>query len=117
MRVVLQDDTWEHQGAHVFLPGGNLRLLQGLARGIPIMYSSPARLVQYSAKGVSHGPVSVCERMTVAVLGRHVCVLPTHGTSQHRQLTGGRSRLRFGWQHGSIAPACQGLQKQLYMAC
>jgi hypothetical protein len=43
---------FEHQGAHVFLPGGNLRLLQGLARGIPILYKTPARLIQYCSKGV-----------------------------------------------------------------
>jgi len=36
----------------VFLPGGNLRLLQGLAKDIPIMYSTPARLLQYCESGV-----------------------------------------------------------------
>jgi hypothetical protein len=46
------DDAHEHQGAHVFLPGGNLRLLEGLAQGIPIMYDTPARLLQYCTSGV-----------------------------------------------------------------
>lgn len=50
----LQDDTYEHQGAHVFLPGSNLRLLQGLAKGVPILYKTPALLVQYCDKGVRH---------------------------------------------------------------
>jgi hypothetical protein len=51
--VCVQDDTYEHQGAHVFLPGSNLRLLQGLAKGVPILYKTPALLVQYCSKGVS----------------------------------------------------------------
>jgi hypothetical protein len=47
------DDEHEHQGSHVFLPGGNLRLLEGLAQGLPIFYNAPARLLQYSSTGVS----------------------------------------------------------------
>lgn len=50
---VCQDDLYEHDGAHVFLLGGNLRLLQGLARGLPVTYNTPARLVQYCSHGVS----------------------------------------------------------------
>eukprot|EP00882_Tetradesmus_deserticola_P027363 GHRQ01030261.1.p2 GENE.GHRQ01030261.1~~GHRQ01030261.1.p2 ORF type:complete len:133 (+),score=71.63 GHRQ01030261.1:173-571(+) len=46
------DDEHEHQGSHVFLPGGNLRLLQGLALDLPIFYKAPARLLQYSSAGV-----------------------------------------------------------------
>ncbi|WIA32039.1 hypothetical protein OEZ86_002891 [Tetradesmus obliquus] len=46
------DDEYEHGGSHVFLPGGNLRLLEGLAQGLPIFYNSTARLLQYSAAGV-----------------------------------------------------------------
>eukprot|EP00775_Hariotina_reticulata_P006150 gene6150-6387_t len=54
------DDAHEYQGAHVFMPGGNLRLLEGLAQGIPIMYNTPARLLQYSAAGVQvHTPAGV----------------------------------------------------------
>lgn len=41
------------QGAHVFLPGGNLRLLEALAQGVPIAYNARARLVQYCSTGVS----------------------------------------------------------------
>lgn len=52
MKYWALDDMFEHQGAHVFLPGGNLRLLQGLAKGIPILYKTPARLIQYCSKGV-----------------------------------------------------------------
>lgn len=51
------DDEHEHQGCHVFLPGGNLRLLEGLAQGIPIFYNAPARLLQYSSTGVSAAAV------------------------------------------------------------
>jgi hypothetical protein len=46
------DDEYEHQGSHVFLPGGNLRLLEGLAQGIPTFYNATARLLQYSSTGV-----------------------------------------------------------------
>eukprot|EP00879_Flechtneria_rotunda_P010703 GHRR01011185.1.p1 GENE.GHRR01011185.1~~GHRR01011185.1.p1 ORF type:complete len:666 (+),score=276.42 GHRR01011185.1:1382-3379(+) len=46
------DSEHEHEGAHVFLPGGNLRLLQGLVQGVPILYKARARLVQYSTSGV-----------------------------------------------------------------
>uniref|UniRef100_A0A383WKI0 Amine oxidase domain-containing protein n=1 Tax=Tetradesmus obliquus TaxID=3088 RepID=A0A383WKI0_TETOB len=46
------DDEYEHGGSHVFLPGGNLRLLEGLAQALPIFYNSTARLLQYSAAGV-----------------------------------------------------------------
>lgn len=50
--AVVQDDMWEHQGAHVFLPGGNLRLLQGLAKDVPILYKTPAQLIQHCSQGV-----------------------------------------------------------------
>lgn len=56
----MQDDQFEHQGAHVFLPGGNLRLLQGLAKDIPIMYNTPARLLQYCESGVRATVSSTC---------------------------------------------------------
>lgn len=48
----LQDDAFEHQGAHVFLPGGNLRLLEALAKDMPIMYNTAARTLQYCSTGV-----------------------------------------------------------------
>ena len=50
--AVVQDDMWEHQGAHIFLPGGNLRLLQGLAKDVPILYKTPAQLIQHCSQGV-----------------------------------------------------------------
>lgn len=37
----------------VDVTGGNLRLLEGLAQGIPTFYNAPARLLQYSSSGVS----------------------------------------------------------------
>jgi hypothetical protein len=62
------DDEHEHQGSHVFLPGGNLHLLAGLAQGLPIFYSAPARLLQYSSTGVR---VIAAELQSyVALLGR-----------------------------------------------
>jgi lysine-specific histone demethylase 1 len=37
----------------VFLAGGNLRLIEALAEGLPVFYNSPARLLQYSKQGVA----------------------------------------------------------------
>lgn len=47
------DDPYELQGAHVFLPGGNMRLVAALADGVPVLYNCPAQLVQYSSQGVA----------------------------------------------------------------
>eukprot|EP00976_Prorocentrum_cordatum_P082258 1184743-Prorocentrum_minimum.AAC.2 len=33
-----QDDPHEIEGDHVFLPGGNMRLVAALAEGVPIFY-------------------------------------------------------------------------------
>ena len=61
-----QDDQYDHTGAHVFLPGGNLRLLQGLAKDIPILYNSPAQLIQYCSKGVRQAPAAAADQVHMA---------------------------------------------------
>ena len=38
------------QGEHVFLPGGNLRLVEGLLTNIPILYNAVVTHVDYSAE-------------------------------------------------------------------
>jgi lysine-specific histone demethylase 1 len=57
------DDPYEHPGDHVFLPGGNLRLVAALAADVPIFYSAPVTLVDYSGgpgAGVSvHTPAGL----------------------------------------------------------
>ncbi|KAK9814743.1 hypothetical protein WJX72_010741 [[Myrmecia] bisecta] len=52
MRNWDQDDPYELQGGHCFLPGGNLRLVAGLAKGLPIFYNSPVQEIRYCQSGV-----------------------------------------------------------------
>jgi hypothetical protein len=56
----------------VFLPGGNLRLLEGLAQGVPIFYKAPARLLQYSSTGVS---TLLPAKFAAELLGNALCCL------------------------------------------
>jgi hypothetical protein len=58
--MAMQDDLYEFEGSHVFLPGGNLRLVQALGQDVPIFYKAPARLVQYSETGVRMALCGVC---------------------------------------------------------
>ncbi|BDA49228.1 Lysine-specific histone demethylase 1 homolog 1 [Coccomyxa sp. Obi] len=53
LRTWDQDDPHEMQGAHTFLPGGNLRLVAGLTDGLPIMYNSVVKEIRYSTKRVA----------------------------------------------------------------
>jgi len=61
------DDAHELQGAHG-LRGGDLRLLEALAEGLPIMYNTPARLVQYCASGVSSTSRSAASRLGAVLI-------------------------------------------------
>lgn len=54
---------YEHKGAHIFLPGGNLRLLEGLAQGLPVLYRARARLVEYCKTGVRAASCAACPRL------------------------------------------------------
>ena len=47
MRSWDQDDGFEFQGNHVFIPGGNSRLVEALTQGLDIRYSTPATCVRY----------------------------------------------------------------------
>ncbi|KAK9846501.1 hypothetical protein WJX81_005367 [Elliptochloris bilobata] len=53
MRSWDQDDPHEMLGAHVLLPGGNMRLVEALAEGLPVLYNSVVTDVAYSSGGVS----------------------------------------------------------------
>ena len=48
-----QDDPWEMTGEHCVLPGGNLRIVTALAKGIPIFYGCRVKRVEHGAKGVT----------------------------------------------------------------
>jgi hypothetical protein len=63
----------------VFLPGSNLRLLQGLAKGVPILYKTPALLVQYCDKGVSDTRESQTQCVRVGIVLRDwICETALH---------------------------------------
>ncbi|KAK9918934.1 hypothetical protein WJX75_008165 [Coccomyxa subellipsoidea] len=53
LRTWDQDDPHEMQGAHTFLPGGNLRLVAALTEGLPIMYNSVVKEIRYSKNRVA----------------------------------------------------------------
>ncbi|KAF5835288.1 flavin-containing amine oxidoreductase-domain containing protein [Dunaliella salina] len=42
-----QDDEFETEGAHVFLPGGNMQLVEGLLKDVPVFYSSVVMDISY----------------------------------------------------------------------
>ena len=48
-----QDDPWEMTGEHCLLPGGNLRIVTALAKGVPIFYGCHVKRVEHGAKGVA----------------------------------------------------------------
>ncbi|KAK9804501.1 hypothetical protein WJX73_000258 [Symbiochloris irregularis] len=48
-----QDDPNELDGAHCFLPGGNIRLVAALAEGTPVMYNSVVTQICASREGVA----------------------------------------------------------------
>jgi len=48
-----QDDPWEMSGEHCVLPGGNLRLVTALAKGVPIFYGCHVTRVEHGATGVA----------------------------------------------------------------
>ncbi|KAL0034074.1 hypothetical protein WJX79_007286 [Trebouxia sp. C0005] len=52
MRSWDQDDPYEIQGSHCFLPGCNLRLVKALAEGLPILYNHVVQEVKYDQAGV-----------------------------------------------------------------
>lgn len=52
MRSWDQDDPYEFQGAHCWMPGGNLRLIAGLAEGLPVFYNSVVKRIRYHQQGV-----------------------------------------------------------------
>jgi lysine-specific histone demethylase 1 len=47
-----QDDPYEMGGDHVFLPGGNVRLVSALAEGVPIFYGKTVHSIAYGSEGV-----------------------------------------------------------------
>uniref|UniRef100_A0A0D6QZQ4 SWIRM domain-containing protein n=1 Tax=Araucaria cunninghamii TaxID=56994 RepID=A0A0D6QZQ4_ARACU len=47
-----QDDPYEMAGDHCFLPGGNARIVQALAEGLPIFYDKTVQAVRYGSDGV-----------------------------------------------------------------
>ncbi|EIE24819.1 hypothetical protein COCSUDRAFT_36098 [Coccomyxa subellipsoidea C-169] len=60
LRTWDQDDPHEMQGAHTFLPGGNLRLVAALQEGLPIMYNSVVMEIRYSKNGVVSPGFAFC---------------------------------------------------------
>ncbi|CAM6091479.1 unnamed protein product [Calypogeia fissa] len=47
-----QDDPFEMGGDHVFLPGGNVRLVAALAETVPIFYGKTVHSITYGSDGV-----------------------------------------------------------------
>ncbi|XP_078427563.1 lysine-specific histone demethylase 1 homolog 3-like [Wolffia australiana] len=47
-----QDDPYDMGGDHCFLPGGNGRLVQALAEGLPIIYEKTVQTIRYGEDGV-----------------------------------------------------------------
>ncbi|XP_051119917.1 protein FLOWERING LOCUS D isoform X2 [Andrographis paniculata] len=47
-----QDDPYDMGGDHCFLPGGNGRLVQALAEGVPIHYEKTVQAIRYGSNGV-----------------------------------------------------------------
>lgn len=45
-----QDDAYEMMGEHVFLPGGNLRLVEGMLRDVPVMYNVVVQRIEYGSQ-------------------------------------------------------------------
>ena len=46
------DDKFEFLGDHVFLPGGNIRLVQGLLEDVPVLYRAEVKKIEHSLDGV-----------------------------------------------------------------
>ncbi|MEW5303197.1 MAG: hypothetical protein WDW36_005913 [Sanguina aurantia] len=47
-----QDDEFELLGAHAFVAGGNVRLVEGLAEGLPVFYDCSVTNIAHSGAGV-----------------------------------------------------------------
>lgn len=52
-----QDDHYNFTGDHVFLPGGNVRLVAAMARDVPVFYEHAVSKIQYPmpGSGISNG--------------------------------------------------------------
>jgi len=48
-----QDDPYEMEGAHVFLPGGNGQLVGALLRDVPVFYGQVVSRIAHSREGVT----------------------------------------------------------------
>lgn len=46
------DDAFDFDGDHVWLPGGNVRLVAALAEGVPVLYNSVVKRIRYCSAGV-----------------------------------------------------------------
>lgn len=68
------DDAFDFDGDHVWLPGGNVRLVAALAEGVPVVYNSAVKQVRYCSAGV--------EVDTEGVTYKGVCVLGWEGVCE-----------------------------------
>ncbi|KAG1663128.1 hypothetical protein FOA52_000650 [Chlamydomonas sp. UWO 241] len=56
LRAWDQDDPYELMGEHVYLPGGNVRLVEGLLEDVPVLYNSVVSRIEYGDGADASGP-------------------------------------------------------------